>query len=179
MHGSNFAANESSFLNTQLFVQYFEWFVRQIPPKRPVLVLMDGYKSHWSARTLEFARSHGIFLFSLPSHTSHFLQPLDVTVFFLFKRILDQELRDFFVQHKRHAILSDMVHVGSKSLARCFRREYVVGGVREDGGLASITRHHDGQDHWGQTKATAGDGPGVACSGDRIVSGLATSRTEH
>ncbi|ETV68983.1 hypothetical protein H257_15138 [Aphanomyces astaci] len=39
--GSNFAATKSSFLSMMLFIQFFEWFVKKIGPKRPVLVFMD------------------------------------------------------------------------------------------------------------------------------------------
>ncbi len=41
--GAMFAASPSSFLSTNLFVQYFEWFVEQLKGvQRPVRLLMDG-----------------------------------------------------------------------------------------------------------------------------------------
>ncbi|POM77159.1 Hypothetical protein PHPALM_5499 [Phytophthora palmivora] len=75
LKGSMFAASESVFLTTKLFIQYFEWFVQVIPPERPVLVIADGYKCHFSSRTLQYARKHSILLYALPAHTSQFLQP--------------------------------------------------------------------------------------------------------
>ncbi|KAF0718874.1 Aste57867_1421 [Aphanomyces stellatus] len=131
--GSNFAATKSSFLSTTLFIQYFEWFVNHIGPKRPVLVLMDGYKAHWSARTIEYARSKNIYLYALPSHTSHFLQPLDVAVFAQFKRLLDIELAHFRIVRSRFAATSDMVAVASSALAKCLTRTYIVSGFEKAG----------------------------------------------
>ncbi|POM64120.1 Transposon Polyprotein Reverse transcriptase [Phytophthora palmivora] len=58
LKGSMFAASESAFLTTKLFIQYFEWFVQVIPPERPVLVIADGYKCHFSSRTLQYVRKH-------------------------------------------------------------------------------------------------------------------------
>ncbi|KAE9291520.1 hypothetical protein PR003_g25013 [Phytophthora rubi] len=98
MEGAIFAASESSFLVTALFVKYFKWFIKMIPHARPVLVVMDGYKAHFTATTLACARSQGILLYAIPAHTSHFLQPLDVTVFQRFKKELDNEI-DSFQKH--------------------------------------------------------------------------------
>ncbi|OWY92198.1 DNA binding protein [Phytophthora megakarya] len=80
MKGSTFAASESAFLTT---IQYYEWFVQSIPPDRPVLVIADGYKCHFSSRTLQYARKHDIHLYALPAQTSRFLQPLDVSVYII------------------------------------------------------------------------------------------------
>ncbi|KAF0724532.1 hypothetical protein Ae201684P_012542 [Aphanomyces euteiches] len=133
MPGSAFAASPSSFLSTTLFIQYYEWFVNQISPQRPVLVLMDGYKAHWSAKTLAYALSKGIHLYALPSHTSHFLQPLDVSVFCHFKRLLDKELTKFRSQKARFATTSDMVLVTSAALLHCLTRTYIVAGFEKCG----------------------------------------------
>ena len=46
---------------------------------------MDGHGSHMSIDLIELARSNGIHILCLPSHTMHVLQPLDVGVFKSFK----------------------------------------------------------------------------------------------
>lgn len=93
--GALFVASESSFLVTNLLVQYFKWFVRKIPCQRPILAIMDGYKAHFSIRTSTHAREHGVFLYALPVHTSHFLQPLGMYVFQRFKRELDNDINHY------------------------------------------------------------------------------------
>ncbi|RPA96297.1 hypothetical protein L873DRAFT_1925421 [Choiromyces venosus 120613-1] len=45
------------------------------------LLLFDGHSSHINAAFLEFCVSHNIIPYCLPPHTTHRLQPLDVSVF--------------------------------------------------------------------------------------------------
>ncbi|KAH9104635.1 hypothetical protein LEN26_014966 [Aphanomyces euteiches] len=94
---------------------------------------MDGYKAHWSSRSIAYAKSNGVMLYSLPSHTFHFLQPLDVAVFGHFKRRLDVELARFRVKHMRHAVTSDMVSVSSSALESSLTRTYIVSGFEKSG----------------------------------------------
>ncbi|KAF4149874.1 DDE superfamily endonuclease [Phytophthora infestans] len=133
LDGSMFAASESAFLTTKLFIQYFERFVQIIPPERPVLVVADGYKYHFSSSSLQYARKHSILLYALPAHTSHFLQPLDVSVFHHFKRIAEDEKGLFQVKERRIVERSDMVAVASKALTRCLTRAYIVDGNERTG----------------------------------------------
>ena len=53
--------------------------------QQPILLLLDGHTSHTSRSIIEWARSHHIIFQVLPAHTSHVLQPLDVSVFRPFK----------------------------------------------------------------------------------------------
>ena len=55
---------------------------------RPILLLYDGHTSHYTAQVIAEAKEQGIYLFALPPHTSHFLQPLDKSVFGPFKKKL-------------------------------------------------------------------------------------------
>jgi hypothetical protein len=58
-----------------------------LPPKRrkPLLVLMDGHKTHCTEETLQYCVNNDIFIECFPPHTSHVIQPLDVGVFNSFK----------------------------------------------------------------------------------------------
>ncbi|OWY97028.1 DNA binding protein [Phytophthora megakarya] len=133
MKGSTFAASESAFLATKLFIQYFEWFVQSTPPDRPVLVIVDGYKCHFSSRTLQYGRKHDIDLYALPAHTSHFLRPLNVSVYHHFKRLLDDEKRVFRVKERRMVERCDMVAVALNALAGRLTRAYIVAGFEQTG----------------------------------------------
>ena len=68
---------------------FYAWvtnhFVKQIPPKRPVLLLIDGHVSHIDYDTTLFCKENGILLFRLPPHTSHVMQPADRGFFNVFK----------------------------------------------------------------------------------------------
>jgi hypothetical protein len=45
------------------------------------LLLLDGYGSHHTLEFIRYCDEHRIIPFGLPSHSTHFLQPLDVVVF--------------------------------------------------------------------------------------------------
>lgn len=49
---------------------------------------MDGHGSHITANVIAYCMEHTIDLLILPPHTSHVLQPLDVSVFSPLKRAL-------------------------------------------------------------------------------------------
>lgn len=67
-----------------IFALWLEHFIKEINPSatRKVLLLLDGHKSHThNLKALERASECGVTMLSLPPHTSHHLQPLDVSFF--------------------------------------------------------------------------------------------------
>ena len=70
-----------------------EHFLKYVPGREddPILLLLDGLKSHTSVGLVDWAITHNIILFVLPVHTSHFLQPLDVGCYGPFHRIFNNE----------------------------------------------------------------------------------------
>ena len=85
MPNTLFAKSDNGWINGDILMLWFKFFLRNIPPARPVLLIMHGHGSHVSIDLIELARSNGVDLLCLPSHTTHILQPLDVGVFKSFK----------------------------------------------------------------------------------------------
>ena len=56
-------------------MKWFEFFLANIPPARPVLLIMDGHGTHMSIELIELARSNDVHLLCLPSHTTHVANP--------------------------------------------------------------------------------------------------------
>ncbi len=82
--GSLVHVSESGYINSELFLKWFAHFISHVKPSKEekVLLLLDGHTSH--SRNLEvitMARDHGVIILQLPGHTTHRLQPLDVSVF--------------------------------------------------------------------------------------------------
>ena len=72
------------------FMEWMDHFINRIkeggvPPIERHLLILDGHKSHLSLEVLQKAKANGIDMISLPSHTSHELQPLDKACFKPFK----------------------------------------------------------------------------------------------
>jgi hypothetical protein len=79
------------------WISHFIELVRRfdvISSEQRYLLILDGHNSHISLDVVHEAKSVGLDLVTLPSHTSHALQPLDVCVFKPFKQYF-REYRDF------------------------------------------------------------------------------------
>jgi hypothetical protein len=65
---------------------------------------LDGHSSHKSLEAVDFCEKNGIILLCLPPHTTHRLQPLDVSYFRSFKRYYDNALENFIRNHHGHLV---------------------------------------------------------------------------
>lgn len=72
---------DSAYMQTDTFLGFFEFFLKHLPAARPILLILDGHKSHGSWKLLQLAQENGVILLALPPHLTHKLQLLDVAVF--------------------------------------------------------------------------------------------------
>ena len=80
--GAVWTYQEKGYMEDILGGMWFEdHFLKVIGDERPQLLLMDGHSSHETLGLIEKARDANIILFALPPHTTHWLNPLDKTVF--------------------------------------------------------------------------------------------------
>ncbi|XP_065639898.1 uncharacterized protein LOC136072595 [Hydra vulgaris] len=68
-------------INSDLFLEWFKFFMDFIPSERPVILFMDSHASHINMDVILLAKENEIYLFTFPAHTSHLLQPLDVGIY--------------------------------------------------------------------------------------------------
>ena len=81
--GSIGDCSESGWVNEDL---YGKWLIHsknftKYSPENPVLLIAENYSSHISLKIFYFLRTNGIKFVTIPPHTSHRLQPLDVSFF--------------------------------------------------------------------------------------------------
>ncbi|CAF1507951.1 unnamed protein product [Rotaria sordida] len=77
-----------------------DWFIHHFIPhvkneKRPILLVMDGYKSHISTTIIKKALDHNIHIECLPPHSTTLLQPLDVVTLSKLKTAWRQLLKTY------------------------------------------------------------------------------------
>jgi len=85
--GAYFGRSLSGWMTTELFYGWIvNHFALQIPPQRPVVLLVDGHSTHIDIETSSFCQENGILLYCLPPHSSHITQPLDVGFYGPFKK---------------------------------------------------------------------------------------------
>jgi len=83
--GWQYACSESGYTDSKISL---EWLKRIFDPEtreqangKPRVLICDGFGTHETLEILEFCFENNIILCRLPSHTSHKLQPCDVSVF--------------------------------------------------------------------------------------------------
>ena len=89
-HPVHFCATESDYTNKCLNSRILQKFVEPRVERSPGLhcyVFSDQLPSHFDIATIQTAHQQGVLLWSFPSNTSHFLQPLDDICFACFKSV--------------------------------------------------------------------------------------------
>lgn len=81
--GAAVTTSPSGFMNTDLFEVWLHFFANSVPSsiQRPLVLILDGCASHYSAKVVDTAAHLSIMLVFLPPNATHLLQPLDVAVF--------------------------------------------------------------------------------------------------
>ena len=104
-----FECSDSGWINEELYTKWFKFFLTNIPPTRPVLLIEDGHSSHISIDVIKLARDNGIHLLCLPAHTTHMLQPLDVGVFKSLKLKFSVACKKYLSSHPGQVITTDIL----------------------------------------------------------------------
>ena len=100
--GATMAMQPRAWMTSYLFSAWISHFVASIrrhsllSPEHRHLLILDGHNSHVTLEVARLAKTVGLDLITLPSHTSHALQPLDVAVFKPFKQFF-REYRDYWM----------------------------------------------------------------------------------
>ena len=81
--GEIYHCSPNGWSNSNLFLAWIHHFQTTVACNidEPVLLILNNHVSHISLETYNFCRQNGIIMLSLVPHTSHRLQPLDVTFF--------------------------------------------------------------------------------------------------
>jgi hypothetical protein len=75
------------------------------------LLVLDGHGSHFTLQIVKHAQEFGLDMITLPSHTSHVLQTLNVFCFKPFK-ISFKKVRDVTMYRNNHMELDNITLVG-------------------------------------------------------------------
>jgi hypothetical protein len=91
---------DKAYITKESFLIWAEIFVEYLKDSQinGAILIMDNHTSHTlNLDALEFLNKNNVFCISLPAHSSHILQPLDVACF----RPLKQSFRDMQMEYQR------------------------------------------------------------------------------
>ena len=130
-----YAKSESGWIDTELFITWFKKiFLKFSVAQRTLLLLIDGHKSHMGLDLVDLCRENNVILFCLPPHTTHALQPLDVSEFKSLKDHFSKSVRSitfakqFFIVTKR-----DFARIIKSPFERAFSIPNVKAGFAKCG----------------------------------------------
>ena len=101
-----FMVSDNGWINKNIYLKWFDHFLKYLPPARPVLLIQDGHSSHVSIELIELAKANNVHL-CLPAHTTHLLQPLDVGVFKSFKTNFSKACHQYMMKHPGRCVTAD------------------------------------------------------------------------
>jgi hypothetical protein len=92
-----FGMSDSGYSNDELgfeWIQHFNQYTRDSIRGEWRLLIMDGHSSHMTHEFITYCYDNKIHPFLLPAHSTHLLQPLDISIFQLMKHHHQQVLEE-------------------------------------------------------------------------------------
>lgn len=125
--GTVLSAQEKGWMCNEGFCLWLKHFISVVKPTKncKVVLILDGHVTH--AKNLEainIARESGVRMVSLPPHTTHRLQPLDVAFFGPLGTYYDEAMRTWMRQHVGRAVTTWQV---AELLGEAYGRAASVG----------------------------------------------------
>lgn len=104
--GSLYKCSKNGWTNEELFIQWLQHFRKYANPSEnePVLLILDNHGSHITIEAYEYCKENFITMLSLPPHSSHRLQPLDVVFFGPLKKAYNRECDLYMKSHPTERI---------------------------------------------------------------------------
>lgn len=95
--GSKGYCSPSGWTNSEIFLIWLKFFVEVVrpTPDKKIILVLDNHESHKYYPALKYATDNHIIFVSFAPHTTHKIQPLDVSVFGPIKRFYEQEINIF------------------------------------------------------------------------------------
>lgn len=124
----------TSYNAEETFYKWLAHFNQHKNSDKCILVL-DGHASHIkSLRVIEYCDANNISVICLPSHTSHMLQPLDISFFKTLKSYYFNHTNQLFHENVMHKFTKiDFCSIFTKAWRQTALREKAINGFRRSG----------------------------------------------
>ncbi|XP_046388449.1 uncharacterized protein LOC124157622 [Ischnura elegans] len=156
--GSFACYHESGWINNETFLVWFKKFIDFSNPskEKPVLLILDGHESHAKNLDLiDLARKHNVVLLCFPPHTTHRLQPLDVSFMAPLSTYYEQEARQWLCSHPGRCItIYQVSKLVNKAFTRAALMQTAIKGF-EKTGIYPLDRNIFPDDLYAPSETTA------------------------
>lgn len=135
--GSFVEVSDSGWITTELFMKWFESFIifSKATKESPVLLLLDGHSTHTKNLDLILrARENGVILLCFPPHTSHRIQPLDVSFMKPLSTFYEHEVRTWLRSNPGKVVtLSQISTLFGSAFVNAASMKTALNGFRKTG----------------------------------------------
>lgn len=131
--GSIGVCTDNGWTDGNMFMKWLQHFttITKPSPQEKHLIILDGHHSHKTLAVIEYARTNGIELVTLPPHCTHKMQPLDRTLFKALKSAYNSASDTWMVAHKGQRIsFFDMAGIFATAYNKTATVEKAVNGFR-------------------------------------------------
>jgi hypothetical protein len=129
--------SDTGYSNSELFLIWLKEFIKVVKPSKEdkVLLLLDGHTSHSkNLAAIELTRANGVIILQLPGHTTHRLQPLDVSIFGPLETYYNQAVEKWMREHPGLAVTQFQVaELLSEAYGKAATLSNAMGGFRKSG----------------------------------------------
>lgn len=126
----------SGWMTTENVIKIFEHFVRHVrcSKEKPAVLFLDNHESHISLEVINKARDSGVFLITFPPHSSHRLQPLDVSVYGPLKTRYNQTCAEYMTSNAGKPItIYNIAELSAKAYIEAFNKANLIKGFEKTG----------------------------------------------
>lgn len=130
------SVSDSGWITEQLFVDWLYHFKSFARPSatNQILLVLDNHECHISLAAYEFCKKNFIHVLKLPPHSSHRMQPLDLTFHGPLKTAYNKECEAHIVNHPGSKITTfAVVGIYTKAFNRITNIEKAVNGFKAAG----------------------------------------------
>ena len=134
--------NKTGWMTKELFTKWMIHFIHFAKPSRTrrVFLLLDGHSTHIkNIDAINFAKDNYIDIICFPPHTSHRLQPLDVSFMSPLKSYCNKGLSHMVIQ-REYVRLRDLAGIFAKAYENAATLSIAKNGFRKTG-IVPINRH--------------------------------------
>ena len=132
--GTVYGLSSNGWMNSDLFSEWFKGhFLYHAPASRPLLLLLDGHKSHYCPEFICEAAAEGVIVFALPPNTTHISQPLDKGPFSPLKSYWRKIVHDFTLKTQKAVTRYDFSKLLSDAWNQAMTLKNIISGFKTTG----------------------------------------------
>jgi hypothetical protein len=130
-----YGMSDKGWTDMELFSHWMkDLFIPNIPPARPVLLLLDGHSSHYEPDTIRLAAEEGVVILCLPPHTTHVSQPLDISFFRPLKVYWSEGCHRYMQEHPGRVVTKyQFSSLFSVAWYKAIKPENLISGFKKAG----------------------------------------------